>query len=44
MKKNQVIMRNTTTKECTDCGSTINQIQEAYFNQCEKCLRHSTYE
>ncbi|ADC48939.1 MULTISPECIES: protein YhfH [Alkalihalophilus] len=39
-----MITRRTGMKECTDCGKVINQIQEAYFNQCEKCLRHANHD
>ncbi|QDI93050.1 YhfH family protein [Salicibibacter halophilus] len=24
---------------CHDCGETISEVPEAYFTQCEKCMR-----
>ncbi|MGM0846457.1 MAG: protein YhfH [Bacillota bacterium] len=29
------------SKECCDCGKNIDNVQFAYFNQCEKCLRNT---
>jgi hypothetical protein len=27
-------------KTCHDCGDQITEINESWFTQCEKCLRH----